>query len=343
MTTKPSILLLLLSLLPAAQAELATVSAEEVSAPRLYRLDGTVEAVNQSTISAQTSGRILEVYVDVDDFVEKDTLVVRLDDSEHKANLANAQARQAAAKASLADAVKNYDRVKELFGRKLASQSELDSSKASLDSARANEEAVGAQVDQATTQLAYTQVKAPYSGLVTKRHMQIGETAQPGQALLSGISLEQMRVTVDVPQSMMPSVRHYQLAKVQLPDEKGWVDPTSIKIFPYAETGSNSFRVRLELPGQSGSIYPGMLVKTAFVVGETLHLVVPYEAVTFRSEVTAVYVLDAKDQPVLRHVRLGQRLPDGRIAILSGLQAGERVALDPAKAAAELISRRAAQ
>jgi multidrug efflux pump subunit AcrA (membrane-fusion protein) len=88
--------------------------------------------------------------------------------------------------------------------------------------------------------------------------------------------------------------------------------------------------VRLELPDGQFGLYPGMFVKAAFAIGETERLLVPTQAVLRRSEVTAVYVV-GPDGVRLRQVRVGQHFGDS-VEILSGLVAGEKVALDPVRA-----------
>ncbi len=80
--------LLSISLLPlSAAAELQTVTAELQELPREFLLDGTVEAIQQTTVSAQTSGQVEEILFDVDDFVEQGQLLIRLKETEQKARL----------------------------------------------------------------------------------------------------------------------------------------------------------------------------------------------------------------------------------------------------------------
>ena len=99
-------------------------------------------------------------------------------------------------------------------------------------------------------------------------------------------------------------------------------------VFPEASTPSSTFRTRLELPENATDLYPGMFVKAGFVIGETDRLLIPAAALVRPSEVTAVYVVDAHGQVRMRQVRVGDRFDDS-IEVLSGLTAGERVAIDP--------------
>ena len=311
----------------AAPGALATAVAEYHTVPREYRLDGIVEAVNRTTVSAQTQGQVEEILYDVDDFVEKDTVIVRLKDTEHRTRVAQAAADLKSATAQLQQAQDEHDRVSGLYAKKNVSDSAMDQATADLASAQAALEASTARLEQAQEQLEYTQIRAPYSGIVTHRHVELGEIASPGQPVMSGISLEELRVIVDVPQSVIPAVRQGAKARVYLPDGTV-IDTAKITIFPFADMGSNTFKVRVDLPQESRALFPGMYVKTGFVVGERSELAIPKEAVVQRSEVTAVYTVTDDDHVHFRQVRLGRAL-NGAVVVLSGLAEGERVALDP--------------
>ncbi len=318
---------------------LATATAEYRVLPREYRLDGSVEAVFQTTVSAQTSGQVQDILFDVDDYVEKGTLIVRLKDTEQQAGLKAAGAELQEARARLKEASDEYNRNKQLHTKKLVSQATLDKSSAARKTAQARVDAALAGLTQAREQLEYTRVKAPYSGIVTQRHVEVGEVARPGQKLMTGISLDRLRVNVDMPQSLIGSVRKLGKARVQRPGD-GWVEVTRVTVFPFADFGSNTFKVRLDLPDGTPDLFPGMFVKTAFVTGMKKELVVPAESVVYRSELTGVYVVSPQDRIGFRQVRIGHETGDGEVILLAGLEAGERVALDPVAAGILLKSQR---
>ena len=295
--------------------------------PREYRLDGVVEAINRTTVSAQTQGQVREILYDVDDFVEKDAVLARLKDTEHRARVAQATAERKSAAATLEQSRDEFERVQGLFGQELVSESAMDQATADLKNAQAGFEAATAGLEQAREQLEYTQIRAPYSGIVTHRHVEVGEIASPGQAVMSGISLEELRVIVDVPQSVIPAVREGKRVRVYLPDGSD-IEADRITIFPFADLGSNTFKVRVDLPENIRQLFPGMFVKSGFVTGQKQELVIPKRAVVYRSEVTGVYVLDGEDRVHFRQIRAGRDLADV-LVVLAGLTEGERVALDP--------------
>lgn len=301
----------------------ATAAYEPAAIERVF--DGTVEAVHQATVSAQTGGRIAELNYDVDDYVEQGSVLVRFTDEEQQAAMRQAEAQLAEARARATEAEEEYRRTQNLQERGLSSQSDLDRALAARDSAIARVKASESAVASAKQRLEYTVVRAPYAGIVTQRHVELGETVTPGQPLLSGLSLERLRVVVDLPQSVAMKVRKDPVAAVIT--SEGRVESGDITMFPVADPVTNTFRVRFDLPEGQFGLYPGMFVKVVFAIGEAERLLVPAESVLHRSEVTAVYVVnDSKVR--LRQVRTGQHFGD-RVEILSGVAAGETVALDP--------------
>ncbi|MBF0124932.1 MAG: hypothetical protein HQL60_06325 [Magnetococcales bacterium] len=167
----------------------------------------------------------------------------------------------------------------------------------------------------------------------------MGETANVGQPLFTGMSLDKLRVQTAVPQSWMPMIRQYQQADVMLSDQRR-VAAQSLVFFPYADDKSHDFNVRLHLPPGIEGVFPGTLVKTVFKVGEGKRLVVPASSVVRRGELTAVYVVSG-DAVALRPVLTGATQSDGSVEIVSGIRAAEQVALDPVRAGQYLQAKRA--
>ncbi len=293
---------------------------------REYVADGLVEAVYQSTVSAQTGGRVRSLLVDVNDYVVKGEVILELQDTEQRAALARARAGLVEAGAMLDRSRADVGRMREVFRKKVVSQADMDASEAGFTSARARLDAAQAELDRASEQLSYTVVHAPYSGIVLGRHVEVGETVQPGTPLLTGLSLEQLRVVAEVPQNRIVAVREHRQATVMLYDKP--VSAARLTFFPYADPATSTFKVRVHLPPGIEGIFPGMIVKTAFVVGDEFRLMVPASAVARRGEVTACYVVDTAGRVWFRQIRVGRRSDNG-IEVLAGLDQGEQVALDP--------------
>jgi RND family efflux transporter MFP subunit len=308
-----------------AEVPFTTADVAYEAAPRERVWDGRIEAVNQATVSAQTSGRIAELPFDVNDFVDAGAVVMRFTDTEQRAALERANAALAEGQARLEQAQQEFGRVSNMFENATVSQARFDQAKANRDAAQARLDAARSGVKTAQEQLEYTVVRAPYAGIVSERYVELGEVVNPGQPLISGLSLQSLRVNVDVPQSMFHAVRTIGKAFVYVDDERIAAD--SLTFFPVADAAANTFQVRVNLPDGAATLYPGMFVKVGFVVGETKRLLVPAQAVVRRSELSGVYVAD-DDDVALRQVQLGRKYGDS-VEVLAGLSAGERVATDP--------------
>jgi RND family efflux transporter MFP subunit len=315
---------------PAAEpARLESLLVQAERTPLERKLDGTIEAVNQGTVAAQTSGRVATIFYDVNDFVPAGAVIVRLRATEQRTGLLQAEAALREASAREAEAQTNFRRASEMYERKVVAKAMLDQVAANRDAAVARLAAARATLQGAQEGVAYTEIRAPYAGIVTKRHVEVGETVSPGTLIMSGLSLQFLRVAVDVPQSIVQQVRRIRKAAVYVDGRR--IEATKLTVFPEAAMPSNTFRARLELPENAADLYPGMFVKVGFVVGDAERLLVPASALVERSEVTAVYVINASGRTSLRQVRPGHRFED-KVEVLAGLGAGERIALDPVAA-----------
>lgn len=315
---------------------LATLLAERTVVVRETVFDGVVEATNQATVSAQTAGRVLEMPFDVGDYVEQGAVIVQITPAEQRARADAAEAALAEANTRLAEAQLAHDRTRDMFRRKLVAAAQFDAAVAELDAARARVKSAEAALGQAREGLGYTVIRAPYAGYVLARHVQPGESVAPGQRLMSGVSLDQLRVAVDIPQQHIGPLRKHRQARVILPDGRS-VPAADLRLPPAADPATHSFRVLAALPAleADAGVFPGTLLKVAFTSGEAEGLLLPAAAIVHRGELTACYVLDEQGAIGLRTLRIGSPGPDGRIPVLAGLAGGERVALDPIAAAVE--------
>jgi len=310
---------------------LASLKVEVAEAPAERLLDGTVEAVNQTTVSAQTSGRIVEISADVNDYVPAGQVIVRIRSTEQVAGLNQAQAALKEATAREAEAQTHYERIHDMYQRRVVAKATLDEASATRDAAVARLIAARAGLDAAREGVSYTEIRAPYSGVVTQKFVQLGQSVAPGTPLMAGASLDALRVVVEVPQSVVEQVRKVRKAAVYVDGKR--IEATGLTLYPSAQPETNTFRMRIELPKGVQGLAPGMFVKVGLVTGEAALLLVPRGAVVERSEMRAVYVVAADGRVSLRQVRLGHVRGD-RIEILAGLVAGETIALDPSAAAA---------
>jgi RND family efflux transporter MFP subunit len=328
---------------------LAVATAEKHTLADVFVTDAVIEAVHKATLAAETTGRIKEILFDVDDLVNKGEVLLRFTDKEQKASLARAVATEKEAIARLQQAQSAHTRTESVYAKKLVAKSALDESSANLKSAQQRVKAAEADIKKAREQLEYTVIRAPYAGIVVKRLVNVGERVSPGTPLMTGFSLAKLRATSSVPQSVVAAVRQHGEVSISVDHAQQVISPSiiskDITVYPYADEATHNFTVRAEFSSVPEGFYPGMFAKALYVIGETSRLLVPASAVVHRSEVTAVYVVNAQGHVSFRAVRIGKQLNDDAlgktIEVLAGLSAGEQVALDPVKAGVLLKTQRA--
>jgi RND family efflux transporter MFP subunit len=320
--------------------KLETVTAQTAGDARGRAWDGVVEAVQQATLAAQTTGRVTAVDVDVNDRVAAGDVLLRLTAVEQRAGADTARAQLRAAEAAAVEAEGNYRRFSSLASGQYVSRAQVDQARAARDSAVAARDAARAQLAQAGQQAEYTIVRAPFAGIISTREVEPGETVVPGQALLSLHAPGALRIEVQVPQSDVAGIRAANRARIVLDDGRD-LDAAQVIVFPAADPSTHSVGVRVMLPDIVDAPQPGITAKVVFPIAGNAGLVrIPAGAVVQRGEVSGVYVLGASgNHLVLRQVRLGQRIGD-EMEVIAGLKEGEKVALDPVAAGQALATQR---
>ena len=309
---------------PTAKAEaLPTIVVKQHTVAKTFPVESLVEAVHQATVGAQISGRILEVKADAGQQVKKGEVLMRIDARE-------AEEAARAADAQYANAKLNYERNKSLKDQKFVSQAAVDKAKSDYDAAAANRAAASASQSHGT-------VVSPMTGIVARRHAEMGDMATPGKPLFIIYEPGSLRVTASVPQYRLKDMRGVKAAQVEFTELDKWVDAASVTILPTADSSTHVSQVRVGLPPVPEAT-PGMFARVHFIVGSGDKLTVPARAVLRRGEVTAVYILNADDRLSLRQLRLGEVVGQGEIEVLAGLAAGEKVVTDPVKAGIQLKS-----
>lgn len=315
-----------------------TVGTEAAGASRAW--DGVVEAVRQADLSAQTAGRVTAVNVDVDDAVKAGQVLLRLTAVEQQAGLNTARAQLRAAEAAAVEAEASYRRFAALAGTQYVSRAQLDQARAARDAAIAARDAARAQVAQAGQQADYTVVRAPFDGIVNRRHVEPGEAVAPGQMLLSMHAPGALRIEVQVPQSEADAIRKVARAEIVLDDGRRLAAAETV-VFPAADPATHSVGVRVMLPTVADAPRPGSTAKVVFPIagaeGAPM-LTIPRAALAQRGEVSGVYVV-SDGRIALRQVRLGRVLGE-QVEILAGLKPGERIARDPVAAVQALAASR---
>ena len=292
---------------------------------QLVILDATIEAVDQATLSAQTSGRVVKINFDTNDYVEQGSVLLEITSKEQGAQLAVARADVLRTQALYNESRLAHQRYKKLFPQGAISKGQLDQAEAAANTNKQLVRAAQANLKHAQESLAHTIIRAPYSGVVTERFVEVGETINPGALLFSGMSLNKLRAITEIPQRYLQALRDNPEFIITLANGKQLLS-REVTLFNYADQQSHAFKVRIGLPESEQLILPGMWVKAQFVSGTRQTITIPTSAVLTNNELNAVY-RDVNGNAILTQVRLGKEHA-GYVEILAGLQEGDQIHRD---------------
>jgi multidrug efflux system membrane fusion protein len=344
-THKPLISALLLALSGllspalALAADLATAPVTTAGGPgEAVSLNAVVEAVRQTTLSAQVPGAIVALRVKVGDTVKAGQELLRIDARAAQQNVAGSAAQVEAAQAALNVAATEYERQKLLLDKNYISQAALDRAQAQYRAAQAQVNAQQANTRAAQTQSGFFVLSAPYAGVVSEVPVTLGDMAMPGRPLITLHDPSALRITAAVPQTLLAGLNP-QGVRYEVPGLSALKGPQTaqqLQLLPTVDAATHTAQLRVALPANLQGAAPGMFARVWLPASggtaQAQRLYVPARAVVRRGELTAVYVVDAKGAPRLRQVRLGASSGE-RVEVLSGVSAGDQVATDPQTAA----------
>jgi len=311
-----------------------TVTAAAGGGGGIASYDAVLQPVRQATVTAQVGGNVLELRIRAGDTVQRGQLLARIDARESRAVVARSDAAVAQAEAEARHADLALKRNRDLLKDGFVSQAAVDSAETLAQAARAGLEQARAARSQAAVTQGHADVVAPFDAVVSATHVEAGDLALPGRALVSLYAPGRMRAVVQVPASRAPALAAAGDVSVVLPDGRR-VLPVGRELLPAADPVSQTVEWRLDLPADADSARPGQTLRVlaqglpAAIAGAARPSI-PAEAVLRRGELTAVYVA-RPDGFVLRAVRVGPAA-GGRVEVLAGLAGGERIALDPVRA-----------
>ena len=290
--------------LPAAPVRVQTVASKTRVATE--EVVGTVRAKLRSVIEAKVSGRIGQLLVVPGQPVKAGELLAVIDALEVQARYDQAVALRQQADADL-------KRLTSLYEQKILSRAEFDNAQAKARVSLAG-------VAEAETMLGYTRVTAPFAGVITRKHADVGDLAMPGKPLLEMEDSRTLRLEADVPEAVVGKLALGDKLPVRIAALETELEGVISEIAPAADPGSRTFLVKLDLPHATG-LRAGQFGRVAMPVGETTALRVPASAVVRRGQMKMVFVVrDGTAQ--LRLVKTGKRIGD-EVELVSGVDAGE--------------------
>lgn len=353
---------LLICLSAQAGADDSVITVPSVAIGGSVSLGGTVVPYRAVTLSAQLPGRVESIAGEEGDRFEEgaDLITINIDDLLAKrraawANLANAEAalRNAGVQYSrewvspyggeandamggMGSMMRNFTNpMQSMFGGGSPGyerHADLYQYGTRVEQARNQLVAARSSIEEIDSRIRDARSIAPFNGVITRKHVEAGDTVQPGQPLIEYADISKLQIKIEVPARLMPGVRKGDIVDALLDVGNTRIKARVNQIFPIADPDRHTVTVKLDLPsGVPGSA--GMYAEIVLndVNAEVREMpVIPKSALVWRGSLPGVYVMNEKNKRELRLVRVGDDVDDDQVTILSGLRAGERVVVEGA-------------
>lgn len=289
---------------PAAPARVAVAAVQEVPFARGLSAVGSLRSDESVVLRPEVAGRIQAIDFKEGQPVKQGQLLIRLDDSVPRAELAQARA-------NLTLAQSHYRRAVELQGKGFVSQQARDESASTLKVQEAAVALAQARLDKMT-------ITAPFAGIVGLRSVSVGDYVNQGQDLAPLEAIDPLKVDFRVPEMYLSKVRVGQQLTLRLDalpgqERRGLVYAVS----PLVDAGGRSILLRATVANQDGVLRPGMFARVQLLFNEDKALVAPEAALSPSGETQYVYRVE-NGVAQRREVTIGERR-EGRVEILTGV------------------------
>jgi RND family efflux transporter MFP subunit len=297
-------------------------------------LPGTLQGYVQSPIAARASGYLKRWHKDIGSRVQAGELLAEIDTPEIDQQLTQAIAARQQAASSLALATSTMERWEALRKKDAVSQQELDERRSNDAQARANLAAADANVERLRQLESFKRVVAPFSGVITRRNVDVGDLIDAGggagRALFLLAQTDPLRIYVNVPQTYAQLVKPGQKVDVTQAELRGQTFRGEIaRTAASIDTATRTMQIEVTLPNRDGLLLPGAFVQVLLPLKAGEGMTVATNTLMFRSEGIRVAVVDAAGGVRLRPIKVGRNYGE-MVEVLEGLGPSDQVVLNPA-------------
>ncbi len=292
---------------------------------------GTVQGFNTVLVRTRVDGQIDKIAFKEGQLVNKGDLLVEIDPRPYQATLDQAKAKKAQDEANLANANLDLQRYTKLG--EFATRQQTDTQRSTVAQLTAQIAADDAAIFNARTQLDYTQVKSPISGVAGLRQVDIGNivNASTQTGIVTIAQIEPIAVIFTAPEDQLPHISEAQskeplkVIALTTDGKKTLSEGTLSVVNNQVDTSSGTIRLKAVFDNKDHALWPGQSVSTRLLV-TTLKdaTVVPDDAVQHGAEGLYAYAVDSGNKAVLRQIKVSRSI-DGRSVVDEGLAPGERV------------------
>jgi len=291
---------------------------------------GTLKAADRTVVSSRVMARIDEMPVDADDEVEAGQTLVKLQQDDFQARVKQAEESLTAAMAKQEESQTSFERYQQLREQNATTQAQFDTAKAGLEVAKAEVRRAQQAVLEAETMFSFTEILSPRGGRIVERLAEPGDMAVPGQPLLTLYDQNSLRLEVPVREELAIQLEPGSEVQVHIDALDRDLTGTVAQRVPQAEAASRSFLVKVNLPNVEG-LFEGMFGRLKIPVGERRHLCLPTAAIREIGQLQFVAIIRDDNTLERRFIKTGREGMPGKVEVLSGVEAGEKVVLKASK------------
>ncbi len=291
-------------------------------------VSGKIQSVNSADLSTRMMGFVNKVHVKVGDKVNKGQLLVSINNTDLQAKRAQVNASITEANASYNNAKKDYDRFQNLFAENSASQKEVDDITAHYEMAKARLEAAKQMKNEINAQFTYSNITAPFNGVITGKSVEEGNMANPGMPLISMEAPDNFEVIAMVPEIEISKIKSDSKVEVTAKSINKTISGSVVEVSSSARNTGGQYLVKIALDKTDVPILSGMFVNVQFPIDRkattvTSTVYVPESALVKQGQLTGVYTIGNGNVALLRWLRIGKTFGD-QVEVLSGLSKEEQ-------------------
>jgi RND family efflux transporter MFP subunit len=297
-------------------------------------LSGSLRASKLSALSSQVDGYVTGVPVQAGDHVQPGQVVVTLDSTLPELELARLESALLEAESLLTDQQRRSREAADLMNANNFSRSEAESLLAEVVVREARLAQIKVQTAMQRTRVDRHTVRAPFEGVITEKHVEVGQRVSGAAPLLQIASMDPIWAEVQLPEQYLGRVRKGSAARLQAPTTgQSWIETSVSRVVPVSTGGSRTFLVRSELPNGGWVLAPGMSVKMQLTLdsqeqGQVLQL--PLDAIVRNAAGATSVWLVVDGDPVsvaARNVDLGRRAGHSIEVLAGDIAVGDSVVI----------------
>lgn len=288
-------------------------------------VSGTIQASSSADLSTRMMGYVDKVHVNVGDQVRKGQLLLSISNSDLQAKKGQVNAGITEATVAFNTAEKDYNRFKNLFADNSASQKEFDDITANYEMAKARLESAKQMKNEINAQLAYTNITAPFNGVITQKIVKAGDMASPGMTLLSIEAPSNFEVMAMVPETEISEIKEGTEVETLVKSIDKTLKGKVSEVSSSAKHTGGQYLVKINLDETDANILSGMFATVQFPVKRKVkseRVLIPKEALVTNGQLSGVYTVSESNTALLRWLRLGRTFGN-QVEVLSGLNSEE--------------------